>query len=109
MRDLAFAAFTVSAVVWACAGTYVAKRLRDGWPDAFAKAGSPTPLYFWFSRQLPNTFDRFTLLRRYRELSITDSEVLAALEIARFARWVQIICLIVLILGPATSNAPPSA
>ena len=104
-RDSALIAYVLSAVVWALAAGYASTRLRDNWPSAFVQAGSPKPFEFWFNRQLPNSFDRFTLMSKFRAFQINDAHLLSALEVARFARWLQIILLLFLVLGPRSFDA----
>ncbi len=62
-------AYVLSAVAWALAAGFASTRLRDDWPSAFVRAGSPKPFEFWFNRQLPNSFDRFTLMSKFRALA----------------------------------------
>jgi len=98
-QQAAVGIFIVSAVVWTCAGFSAAAQLREKAPDAYALVGSPRPIGLWFF-VFPNRLDRFTLGAKLRRASISDRQLLRTLEVMRVTRWLQLVAVGLLILGP---------
>jgi len=98
-HEIALAIFIVSAVVWTCAGSSAATQLREKAPDAYALVGSPRPIGLWFF-VFPSRLDRFTLGAKFRKAGISDRQLLGTLEVMRVTRWLQLVAVAILVLGP---------
>ncbi len=106
----AFAVAFISFVLWACTGTFVSALLRDHFPDIYAEAGMPRVADFWWFSKLPTAFDRFTMTRRFRGLTIANSDVLWQLELACWLRWLHVaavIAFLVLLLASVFRQSAP--
>ena len=97
-REIAVALFIVSSVVWLCAGYSAVGQLRAKSPDTYALVGSPKAIGLWCI-SFPSALDSLTLGSKFRSAGISDRQLLGTLEVVHFARWLQLIAVLAMIVG----------